>query len=132
MVAVIISSAVYQNQLPHQKLAAEDYFEIRDALIVEADMERSTDQVLFIMQVRFNLTAVGGDAHNVVIMVGGMAETGDFPQISELHQNETVSVLTPELKYAYHSVKTADGYYPFTLRIDSREASGTMTMLIKG
>jgi hypothetical protein len=131
MVAVIVSSAVYQNQTPILKLAAKDYFGISDAVIVEADMDKSTDNQLFINQIRFSLTAVGGDAHNVLVKVGGMSAIEDWPQISLLNQNETVSILTPELVYPYRSIKTADGYFPFTVKIDSIEASGTITIMIK-
>jgi len=131
MVAVIVSSAVYQNQTPHPKLAAKDYFGISDAIIVEADMDKSTENQLFINQIRFSLTAVGGDAHHVLVQVGGMSAIEDWPQISLLSQNETVSILTPELTYSYRSIKTADGYFPFTVKIDSNEASGTITIMIK-
>lgn len=131
MVAVIVSSAVYQNQTPHPKLAAKDYFGISDAIIVEADMDKSTENQLFINQIRFSLTAVGGDAHHVLVQVGGMSAIEDWPQISLLNQNETVSILTPKLTYSYRSIKTADGYFPFTVKIDSNEASGTITIMIK-
>lgn len=132
MIAVIVSSAIYQNQLPHQKLSAEDYFEIQDAIIVDADLSMSTDQVLFITQIRFNLTAVGGDAHSVLIMVTGMTSQEEWPYFSELSKNEGEVILLPRLKMPYRSVKTSEGYFPFPITIDSTEASGTITVLLEG
>jgi hypothetical protein len=131
MIAVVISSAIYQNQFPHEKLPAEDYFEIRDAIIVDADLEKSTDQVLFITQIRFNLTAVGGDAHSILIMVTGMTPEEDWPCFSELNKNEGEVILLPRMTLPYRSLRTSEGYFPFPIRIDSTEASGTITVLLE-
>jgi hypothetical protein len=132
MIVVVISSAIYQNQSPHQKLPAEDYFEIRDAIIVDADLTKSTDQILFITQIQFNLTAVGGDAHSVLIKVIGMTSEEEWPYFSELNKNESTVILIPRLLMPYRSIKTTEGYFPFPVTIDSNEASGTITALLEG
>lgn len=134
MIGVIILLAIYQTQFSHEKekLPAEDYFEIRDAIVIDADWERSTDQILFITQVRFNLTAVGGDAHSVLVFVSGMTSQEDWPYFSELKQYETRDISLPPIypsPFAVRSIMTSEGNFPFRIKIDSAEASGYITIL---
>lgn len=133
-ITVILIAAIREAQTPkpsHPKAPANEYFEIKDAIPTEWDESRSTDKYLFITQVRFNLTAIGGDAHNVLIIVPGFASLEEWPYFNEIKQNKTIDITLPKLQYAYRSIKTEDGYFPFTIRIDSAEAYGDITILIK-
>lgn len=133
MIGIIILSAIYQTQFSQtEKLSAEDYFEIRDAIVIDADWERSTSDVLFITQISFNITAVGGDAHSVIVSTPGMISEEDWPIFSELKQDETQNVVIPPFypsSYAVRSIMTSEGDYPLRIRIDSEEASGYITIL---
>jgi len=135
MICIIVSSAIYQTFfLPEiEKLPAEDYFEIRDALVIDADWAKSTDDVLFITQIRFNLTAVGGDAHSVLIQLPGMSQAEDWPFFSEMKQNVTIDVRLPlglPLGNPVRSVLNSEGYFPFRIKMDCREASGFVVILL--
>ena len=130
IIGMIIASALYQSQ-PVHRMSSDEYFAVTGAIIVDADLERSTDQVLFITQIRFNLTAVKGDAHHVLFMVTGMTSQQDWPYFPEIPKNKTVTVLIPTLTYPYRSIKRSDGYFPFPIRIDSVEATGSITVLLK-
>lgn len=134
MIGIIISSAIYQTQFSpeKEKLPAEDYFEIRDAIVIDANWQKSTDEVLFITQIRFNLTAVGGDTHSILIYGRGMSSQEDWPYLSELKQNETRDITLPTGYPSPRSVASRmrpDGKFPFDIKIDSAEASGYITIL---
>ncbi|MEM3627866.1 MAG: hypothetical protein QXJ11_06235 [Candidatus Bathyarchaeia archaeon] len=133
-ITVILIAAIREAQTPkpsRQKVPANEYFEIKDAIPTEWDESRSTNEYLFITQVRFKLTAIGGDAHHVLIIVPGFSPLEEWPYIDEIKQNKTIDITLPKLQYAYRSIKTEDGYFPFTIRIDSDEAYGNITILIK-
>jgi hypothetical protein len=133
-VTIILITAVRDLQTPktsRPKLPANEYFETKDAIPTEWDESRSTDKYLFITQVRFNLTAIGGDAHHVLIIVPGFTPLDQWPQFDEIKANKTIDITLPKLQFAYRSIKNDDGYFTFTIRIDCDEAYGDITLLIK-
>lgn len=132
MIGIIVSSAIYHAKFPYEKekLQSEDYFKIHDAIPIDFDIERSTDEVLFVKQFRFNLTAVGGDAHHVLVAGSGMSEQEDWPYFSLLRQNETVVVYLPiqPSPWGVRVMKEPSGYFEFKINVDSREATGYITI----
>jgi hypothetical protein len=131
-IIVIAFSAVINMGPTRVRVAAAEYFETKNGLILDADIERSNNQTLYLLQVRFNLTAVGGDAHRIVITVPGMVPSDEWPDaISKLTQNETRDITLPEFKIAVPCRKNADGYFEFVTSLDCDEATGKIIVLLK-
>jgi hypothetical protein len=130
-ITVVALSAVEQIVRPsHPKAAAADYFEIRDAIPTEWE-EGSSDSILWVTQVRFNITAVGGDAHRVVIVVPGFASTDKWFTVDVMVQNATLDITLEKSELSVRCPKNADGYYEYTTSLDCDEASGRITLLLK-
>lgn len=132
-IAIIGFSAIEQVVNPaRQKVAAADYFKSDGGIPVELDETRpNTDQVLYLLQFQFNLTAVGGDANHMVISVPASVPTDEWPYIEGLKQNTTLVVTLPTFQADYLVRKNADGYFVFVTSIDCDEATGRITILFK-
>jgi hypothetical protein len=132
-IVVITFSAIQQTQKPPiQQVAAADYFQIRNAVPTAWDETRGDEDNFFITQLRFNLTAIGGDAHNIVIAVpGSTVPVEEWFQWDELKHNATLDVTLPQWSPAYYSRKNEDGYFPFILSLDCDEATGDITFFLE-
>lgn len=133
MAGVVIASAIIQTQVPREQLPAEEYFEIRDATPIDVNWEKSTNTSLFVRQIRFNLTAVGGNAHSIVVFAPGMTPPEDWPSYSLLKQGDTIDVTLPPGRPFPNDVhiRASEGGFPFELRIDCVEATGTITVMLE-
>jgi hypothetical protein len=134
-IAVIAFSAIEQIIRPRPpKASAANYFKA-EGIPIDWDTDRSTDQVLYLLQIQLNLTAVGGDAHHIVIPVPGMVPQDQWPYIQELKQNTTESIIMPEdnkFQVPVRAEKNAtSGYFEFQTSIDCDEASGKITVFLK-
>jgi hypothetical protein len=131
-IIVIAFSAIEQFMRPTSpKVAAADYFETTDGVVLDAEMEASDNETLYLLQVRFNLTAVGGDAHRIVVSVPGFAAQEEWPYFAELKQNDTIDITLPEFQSPVRCVKNADGYFEFVTSLDCNEAKGKITILLE-
>lgn len=135
-IAVIAFSAIEQIMGPRApKASAANYFKA-EGIPTELD-DRTTDQVLWLLQIRLNLTAVGGDAHRIVIRTPGMVPSDEWPDpIQELKQNETIGFSMPQEDYYFQEPVLAykndtTGYFEFLTSIDCDEASGRITVFLK-
>jgi len=76
---IIIGIALYlQTSKPKEYKDPNEYFEVTGVTAL-VDSTKSDNQTIFIRILIFNLTAVGGDAHNVYIKPPGSIELEDYP-----------------------------------------------------
>jgi len=134
-IAVVAFSAIEQIMVPRTpKASAATYFEA-EGIPTDWDLEKSTDQVLYLYQIQLNLTAVGGNAHRIVITLPGMVPTDQWPYIPELKQNTTISIPMPEENKfqlpVLASKNSTSGYFEFETSIDCDEATGKITIHLK-
>ncbi len=104
-----------------KKKPAEEYFRVSEAYIVSGE-PRENGTAYMIYDIYFELQAVGGDAHNVIIQSWAMAEPVELGDISE-GKSKDVRQNSPN-PYGYFSEMNEDGKFPMQIRITSKEAEG--------
>lgn len=124
VMVIIVIAALYQNQNQESqpKPTTEEYFEISGATYDGFIEENGTELILHVL--RFNLTAVGGSAHNVIVHNLGANEP--FPwepyvELGTMLQGEVRTVQLNTEKGVYISL--TDEGFPVRIRITSEETS---------
>lgn len=113
-----------QENVP--KKPADEYFEIFGTTIEDAEpVKNFTAWIVY--GISFKLRAIEGDAHTVIVY--GWApdvkdqELGDIPKDKSMY----ITQISPKFgKY----VRVEDGKLPFSIRIYSTEAEGTITFYL--
>jgi len=125
----IIVVGIYQNPLQKPKKdEAKDYFEIVSAAIEPAVNDRIEENgtVWIIHGLTFQIRAVEGDAHEVVILSWANSEPY---LIGEMKKGEIKTVFPPlSSPFGYSTVQQADGTFPVKIRVKSLEAEGSITI----
>lgn len=129
MLVIIILSALYQNKpQPIEKEKADEYFRFSGAIA----LARATDEpnsTILISELIFNVTAVGGNATEVLIFPRqGSVPLKESPYFDEITQGESVEVII-EYPYSVLSKKNTDGY-PVKFRVTCNEAEGEITIYV--
>lgn len=123
-IAVIIVAAVlYQNGESQPKPTTEEYFEISGATYDGFIVENGSELILHILT--FNLTAVGGSAHNVIIHNLGINEPEPwepFVELGTMLLGEVRRVPPLSSERGVHIPLEENGF-PVRIRITSEETS---------
>lgn len=123
IIVIIVIVALYQSPPGQSKPTAEQYFKISD--VTYEGSVGGNGSLLIVYVLRFNLTAVGGDAHQVRIPNLGPDEPSSWrPEYVDLGtmlqgEAETVSLST---EYGVYSHLKEEGF-PVRIRIISEEIS---------
>lgn len=133
MIIVITFSVLNQRnpQSPQPpKEAANEYFSFSEGLAL-AEPLNPENTTIQISQAGFKITAVGGNATNVLIYpLQGMVAQEDSIPIDKLTQGESVEVGPVTYPFKVVVQKEADGY-PLRFRITCNEAEGEVTIYIE-
>ena len=127
---VVISVLAYVNSLHRQPVAQKDsskYFTFSE-FGAEGSQMGPTNLTIRILNLWFNFTPVGGDAHFVVIFTEGMTDStqhtwDDIPNGTSTYSGEIMSGKGMV-------VVKADGGYAVKVRIRCTEADGWTTIII--
>jgi len=128
-VLIVLVVAIYfiQTHGPQdlQKKLAEEYFKALNArVLVGEPLEENMWKISFIS---FELQAIGGDAHNVIIKSWAMA---DPQELEDILENEFKPVLLQAPSpHGYVVEMNNDGMLPIIIAVTSREAEGKITIL---
>lgn len=124
IVSVVAFFAFYKSS-PRKKIPAEEYYVISEDDIEPFGLTYANGTALKLYSLTFNLTAVRGDAHNIVISTGVYLEP---VLIEEIKQGEfkTVALTFSPL---YLSTLEEKGF-PVEISISSTEAKGKITVYI--
>jgi len=87
MVTIIALSALYHSELQGVQ-AVDKYFKFTDAAAEATPVDPSNSSIL-VKQLWFNITAVQGDAKDVLILPPGMVNREDAPQYPEIIQGQS-------------------------------------------
>jgi len=139
--AVIVGIGLYQLQAqsrPFVKKQAKDYFEILEPTVNDYDYLNPTvdkggsyenSSTLMVYSISFQLKAIGGDAHSVVVKSWAQAEMYPIVSISQNQQQYVQQDSSrPFGKPIYKNSTT--GYFEFTIGITSEEADGDITFAL--
>jgi hypothetical protein len=129
MTILITLSALYQSKpQPIQKEPADEYFTFSPAEAY-ADATDETNKSIYISELHFNFTAVGGNAKNVLVSpVQGYVSTQDYPYFEEILQNQTEQVYLTYPSRVFSSRKGQG--YPVYFNISCDKAEGRVTVYI--
>lgn len=123
VVIIIIMAALHQSQLSQSKPTAEQYFKIAD-VTYEGFIE-DNGSLLILHVLTFNVTAFGGDAHQVRIPNLGPDEPSlwheQYIDLGTMSQGEVETVTLSTEKGVYIPLK--GGSFPVRIRIISEETS---------
>lgn len=128
LIATVIIILIFSNQKTQTKPPAREYFEIFDISAV-AKPQDSENKTIKIWLLDFKIKPIGGDAHDLVIILTGMVEREDWPNFEGkvIRQNETVSLSESGMEITFPSLvlstRNTNGSYPITLRIACDETS---------
>ena len=124
---VVLVLATYQPEGQTPKIPASEYFSFSE-VFAHANYQR--DDVIRIDMMQFFITAVGGDAHYVVVFVEGNYNPLDWYQPEML--NGTKVNFETQLPDPIQLRDSADGkidnVYPMEIRVRSGEAEGYVTV----
>jgi len=125
---VIIAIGVYQSHQPAQpvqQVPADQYFKVVSATVNNAEPRDDGSWIVYDME--FQLQAVGGDAHDVVVRSDiPQADPENFVIIKKGQSERVQQKATQQLGYLVEI--TSDGELPFPVEIVSREAIGTIVI----
>lgn len=133
IVFIVITTASYlnlQNKSP-KKAEAKDYFRVVNATINDADPVETNGTTILsvkIYGISFMLQAVGGDAHDVVVMGWAYANTVPIGIMSEGEFSLVTQMSTRP--YGMYTEINEEGKFPMEIRILSREAEGKITIYL--
>lgn len=121
IIVIIVMAASYRSQPSRSKPTAEEYFEISD--VTYEGFENGS--LLIVHVLRFNLTAVGGDAHYVIIQNLGPDEPSSWrPAYVELGTMLEGEVRTVQLSTEYGLyIHLKEEGFPVSIRVTSEETS---------
>lgn len=127
VIAIIISVAIYLNQQQgsFQKRTAEEYFEILNATVDYGDFRQNDTVVIY--TISFEIKAVGGDAHDVMVQSWARAQNYAVGTILE-GETKAVMEMTSNPPFGILSRENEDGKFPMEIRITSMEADGYVTI----
>jgi hypothetical protein len=128
VLAIVIIISLFQREPPKPKATATEYFQLSKATAL-ATLSGATNDSILIQQISFNLTAIGGNATNVVVKpTQGNVNQEDWPCYLEMNQGKVEEIVvefpseTPVL-----SQKQTEGY-PVYFRITCDQAEGLVTV----
>jgi hypothetical protein len=134
MIVIITLSALHQITLqpppppPIPKKLASEYFSFSKVLATATAIDE-TNRSIFIYEVEFYITAVGGNATDMwVLPTQGYVEIQNSPYFSEITQNQSVRVFI-EYPNKVFSIRKDEGY-PIYFNIICIEAKGKVTLYI--
>jgi hypothetical protein len=124
--AVLISVLMYTNSYPKPPKDSSKYFVISDLAGIYRPLAGGNITIA-ITDFAFNFTAVGGDAHNLVIFTAGMSDP--LEHTFQYVPNGT-STFSGEIlpQFGIQSRLTA-GQYPMNITINCDEAMGDITLI---
>lgn len=121
IVTIVAIAVLFQNQLGQPKPTTEEYFEISD--VTYDGFENGSLLIVNILE--FNLTAVGGDAHYVIIQNLGPDEPSasrpDYVELGTMLKGEVRSVRL-STEYGVYVHLSEEGF-PIKVRVTSEETS---------
>jgi len=128
-ILIISAVATYfiQSHSPQdmQKKPAEEYFKVLNArVLVGEPLEENMWKISFIS---FQLQAIGGDAHTVIIKSWAMTDPQELEDILE-NESKPVLLQAPS-PHGYVTEMNNDGMLPIIIAVTSREAEGKITIL---
>lgn len=126
---IVLAVALYLSQPPsQQRKPAQEYFRVLGSTVDIGDFPNFPDtSLLMIRAISFNITAVGGDAHGVVIESIALSE----PQLlGDISQGQIVYVNLAFGGGLLSEFNEEEQGFPVTIRIRSMEASGELTFYI--
>lgn len=131
IVLALVSSYIIGSQMP--KYPVEEYFKLGRAYILDADYgdDNTNFNILILHELAFNLSAVGGDAHNVI--VAGFSPSVQAEELGAILKNQTVRVelIEGSPRYGKRIERSVNGTFPLNLRLYSSETDwGTLTIEI--
>lgn len=123
VIVVAVAAALYQSGIGRPRPTAEEYFEIFDATYEGFYEENSS--LLVVHRLRFNLTAVGGDAHYVIVQNLGPDEPSEwrpaYIELGTMLQGE-VEPVTLSTEYGLY-IHLKEKGFPVEIRVTSEETS---------
>jgi len=125
VIAIIISVAIYLNQQQGGLRTAEEYFEILNATVDYGDFRQNDTVVIY--TISFEIKAVGGDAHDVMVQSWARAQNYAVGTILE-GETKAVMEMTSNPPFGILSHENEDGKFPMEIRITSMEADGYVTI----
>lgn len=125
VIAIIISVAIYLNQQQGGLRTAEEYFEILNATVDYGDFRQNDTVVIY--TISFEIKAVGGDAHDVMVQSWARAQSYAVGTILE-GETKAVMEMTSNPPFGILSRENEDGKFPMEIRITSMEADGYVTI----
>jgi len=129
MGTIITLSALRQSpQSPPVPKPADEYFEFSDATAV-AESQDPENKSILISQVGFKITAIEGNATDVIITPEGYI-IGDPPYFDILIQGAPTQVGPIQYVYGVLKPKEDEKGYPLRLYIESPQAVGYVTIYV--
>lgn len=121
---IIVVAALYQTPESKPRPPAEEYFEISDVAYDGFLSYNDTELDLYLLG--FNLTAVGGRAHNVIVTNLGTETVEDptwepFKELEDMSQGEAKPVLLSNERGV--KISLTEKGFPVRVRITSEETS---------
>ena len=127
IVVLIVASFLSQPHSPQgEPEPANKYFQVLGSTVDDGDFPNFPDTTeLIILGLSLNLTAVGGDAHDVFLESTGFSD----PQYIGNMPKDQIRFVSLQFPQGYLSVKKESGF-PVSIRIRSTEAVGEITFYI--
>lgn len=127
-ILVIIAAASFRVlQTSEQKRPAEEYFAIVNPEYIGLPVYNGS--LLKLSELKFNFTAVEGDAHDVVIQPSGIVSKSDWPTFETIKKDEIEQVYIPF--FSPLMIGREEEGFPFSITIRSREAYGKITIYLE-
>jgi len=127
IVVVLVVVGLSASQ-PREKEPAQKYFQILWSTFEDPSFPEFPDtSQLMMLGVSFNITAVGGDAHNVIVESLAMSEP---QELGNMAKGEVKYVSMQFGNYYVTSYNEQMQGYPVKIRINSAEAAGEITFYI--
>lgn len=126
IIVLSVTVALYLNQLSSVEYPAKEYFQVVGSTVDDGEFVEYP-KVLFIHAISFNITAVKGDAHGVVISSPAMSEA---EVLGDMLQGQIVYVNVQFGGRYLRTFNEEEGGYPVDITIRSKEAFGELTFYI--
>lgn len=120
LTAIVIWSSIVTNQ-PKAKPKASDYLQI--TIMKEGSLGEyyNDNRTVIIKLLGLNITAVGGDAHSIIVIVASQAEPEVLPNPPDYFLPQNESCQAPLLLRGLRSNLNDDGLFPVYISVKAEE-----------
>jgi hypothetical protein len=121
---IIVVVGLYQNYRPYYPISAQEYFQVVDAGIIDADVQNN-GTIYIVKAITLTIKAVKGDANEVVVQSWGYSLEEEIGYMKK-DDPKTISLFST---FGVKITKQPDGLLT-SIRISSLEASGEINFFL--